>query len=89
MLVAGRRTKALDVQAKRDVKYKEMEEQSRIEAKTREVQRKIQIESQKQEYAVIHKQTKNAKRRVNIEIASGICDLMLDLAEECFVVQQG
>ena len=42
------------------------------------------IERQTLDYALIHKETKMAKRRVNIEIASGIVDLITDLSEEVF-----
>ena len=63
-----------------------MEEQSKLEAKSREAERKIQIQEQKEQYEKIHRTTKLAKRRVNIEIASGIVDLIMDLADETFDV---
>jgi len=58
MLASQRRSKALDVQAKMEVKYKAMEEQSKREAVAREADRKVQIERQQEEYSKIHRQTK-------------------------------
>ena len=61
-----------------------MEEQSKLEAKSREFERKQQIELQKEEYRKINWDKKMGKRRVNIEIASGIVDLVLDMADEVY-----
>ena len=36
------------------------------------------------EYENIRKETKKQKRRVNIEIASGVIDLILDMADEVY-----
>ena len=48
----------------------------------------MDIEVSKAEYAKIRKVEKTAKRRVNIEIASGVVDLLLDLSEEVFSTSQ-
>ncbi len=84
MLFDQRQAKANEVARVRQLKYQEMEKQSKIESKGREVDRQKMIDRQKLDYAVIHKETKMAKRRVNIEIASGIVDLITDLSEEVF-----
>jgi len=61
-----------------------MEEQSKAEQKHREAARKIQIQDKNKEYDSIRRQTKNRKRGVNIEIASGVIDLILDMADEVY-----
>ena len=86
MLTEQRKAQAHQVQNKREIKYKEMEEQSKLEAKTREAERKVQIERQNKEYEEIRRDQKKLKRRVNIEIASGIVDLIMDMSEEVFDV---
>ena len=81
-----RRDKALEIQAKREAKYREMEEQSRAETKHREAARKIQTKEQMGEYEVIRRETKRQKRALNIEIASGVIDLIMDMADEVYDV---
>ena len=63
-----------------------MEEQSRTETKHREAARKIQIKEQMGEYEVIRRETKRQKRTLNIEIASGVIDLIMDMADEVYDV---
>ena len=58
MLFEARKAKATEVQSRRDAKYREMEAQSKIEAKGREAERKVQIEAQKEQYALISRETK-------------------------------
>lgn len=86
MLTTERRTQALAVQAKRETKYKEMEQQSKAEQKHREAARKIQIQEQSKEYETIRRENKKIKRALNIEIASGVIDLILDMADEVYDV---
>ena len=69
-----------------------MELESKKEAKSREFERKQQIENQKEQYRKINWDKKMQRRRVNIEIASGIVDLMLDFADEVYdtsMIQKG
>lgn len=63
-----------------------MEEQSRTETKHREAARKIQIKEQMGEYEVIRRETKRQKRALNIEIASSVIDLIMDMADEVYDV---
>ena len=72
------------IQAKRDARYKQMEEEGKVEVKHREAARKIQIDQQKIEYAGIRRDTIQKKRRVNIEIASAVIDLIVDMSDEVF-----
>ena len=74
----------MEIQRVRDEKYKIMEHESKLVAKSREFERKQQIERQKEDYRKINWDKKMSGRRVNIEIASGIVDLMLDFADEVF-----
>lgn len=86
MVTDKRRSKALQIQAKRETRYKEMEEQSRAETLHREAARKVQIKEQVGEYEKIRRETKRQKRSLNIEIASGVIDLIMDMADEVFDV---
>ena len=61
-----------------------MEEQARVETKSREAQRRIEIEDQNREYEAMRKVKKVQKRKVNVEIASAVVDLMHDMADEVF-----
>ena len=88
MVIAQRRSKALEIQAKRETRYKEMEEESKGETMHREAARKIQIEEQKVEYKGIRRETQKVKRSLNIEICSGVIDLIIDMADEVFDVTQ-
>ena len=79
----------MEIQAAREAKYKQMEEQARVETKSREAQRRIEIEDQNKEYEAMHKLKKVQKRKVNVEIASAVVDLMLDMADEVFDLIKG
>ena len=63
-----------------------MEEQSRAETLHREAARKVQIKEQVGEYEKIRRETKRQKRSLNIEIASGVIDLIMDMADEVYAV---
>ena len=41
-------------------------------------------QQQVKDYLVIRKNEKNSKRNLNVEIASGVVDLLMDLADEVF-----
>ena len=87
-----RKDRALEIQRVREEKQKVMELESKKEAKSREFERKQQIENQKEQYRKINWDKKMQRRRVNIEIASGIVDLMLDFADEVYdtsMIQKG
>ena len=88
MITEQRRDRALQTQEVRDAKHKIMEQEAKREAKGREAQRKQQIERQQEEYSKIHRETKLQKRGLNIEICSGIVDLILDVADEVYDVTQ-
>ena len=66
---------------------KEIEEQRIAEVKANEAQRYADIEEQKKKYAALRKEQKWARRRVNLEIASGLVDLIMDVAEETYATQ--
>ena len=55
--------------------------------KANEAQRIKDNEASKAEYTKIRRSEKMAKRRVNIEIASGVADLLIDLAEDVYSTQ--
>ena len=74
----------MEIQRVRDEKYKIMEQESKREAKSREFERQQQIERQKEEYRKINWDKKMERRKVNIEIASGVVDLILDFADEVY-----
>lgn len=88
MLFENRKAKALQTQTAREAKQRQMDEQSRLEQKAVEQQRKVDVQGKRDEYAAINKTRKAQKRRVNIEIASGIVDLIMDLSDEVFDVTQ-
>ena len=88
MQIENRRLKAVQIGDKRDMKMKEIEEQRIAEVKANEAQRNADIAEQKKQYASLRKEQKWAKRRVNLEIASGLVDLIMDIAEETYSVQQ-
>ena len=84
MQIENRRLKAVQIGGKRDQKMQEIEEQRIAEVKANEAQRYGDIAEQKKQYAALRKEQKWARRRVTLEIASGIVDLMMDLTEETF-----
>ena len=85
----ARRRKAEVDQVKREKQFKVIEEKRIAEVKANEANRKAQIEASKIEFAKIRKDERMGKRRLNIEIASGVADLLIDLAEETFCLQMG
>lgn len=54
-----------------------------------EAKRKQEIEKQRLEYAKIKKVKKTERRKVNIEIASEIIDLIMDLGNEAIDIMKG
>ncbi len=54
-----------------------------------EAKRKQDIEKQRLEYAKIKKVKKTERRKVNIEIASEIIDLIMDLGNEAIDIMKG
>ena len=89
MVTDARRRKAEVDQVKREKQFKIIEEKRIAEVKANEANRKAQIEASKIEFAKIRKDERMGKRRLNIEIASGVADLLIDLAEETFCLQMG
>ena len=89
MVTDARRRKAEIDQVKREKQFKVIEEKRIAEVKANEANRKAQIEASKIEFAKIRKDERMGKRRLNIEIASGVADLLIDLAEETFCLQMG
>ena len=89
MVTDARRRKAEVDQVKREKQFKVIEEKRIAEVKANEANRKAQIEASKIEFAKIRKDERMSKRRLNIEIASGVADLLIDLAEETFCLQMG
>ena len=89
MVTDARRRKAEVDQVKREKQFKVIEEKRIAEVKANEANRKAQIEASKIEFAKIRKDERMGKRRLNIEIASGVADLLIDLAEETFCLQMG
>lgn len=87
MITDAKRGKALAQQDIREKQFKEIEERRIAEVKASEAQRIKDNEASKAEYAKIRKSERMAKRRVNIEIASGVADLLIDLAEEVYTTQ--
>lgn len=65
---------------------KKIEEKRTAEVKALEPKRKEEITKQRAEYAKVAKEQKAKKRRVNVEIASEIVDLLLDLGNEAYDV---
>jgi hypothetical protein len=63
---------------------REIEERKLAEVKANEKFRMNEIEGQRKAHASVRKNEKKGRRRVNIEIASGIVDLIMDLTEETF-----
>ena len=63
---------------------KEIEAQRITDAKNKEEARQSAIQAKREEYSSLRKDQLKAKRRVNIEIASGVVDLIMDLGEEVF-----
>ena len=88
MQLENRRLKAEATGEKRQTQMKEIDEQRVAEVKANEGARAAQIEQSRQQYAVLRREQKTGKRSVNIEIASGLVDLLMDLAEETFAAQQ-
>ena len=89
MVTDARRRKAEVDQVKREKQFKVIEEKRIAEVKANEANRKAQIEASKIEFSKIRKDERMGKRRLNIEIASGVADLLIDLAEETFCLQMG
>ena len=88
MQVENRRLKAVGIGETRDQQMKEIEERRIAEVKANEAQRFADIEDQRKQYAALRKEQKWARRRVNLEIASGLVDLLMDVAEETYATQQ-
>jgi len=88
MQVENRRQKAVSIAEKRDKQMAEIEEQRIQEVKANEAQRYADILDSKKQFASLRKEQKHARRRVNLEIASGLVDLIMDLAEETHITQQ-
>ena len=84
MITESRKKKAIANQELREKQFKEIEERRIAEVKANEGQRRADIEASKKEFASIRKEERKAKRHLNIEIASGVADLIIDLAEETF-----
>ena len=84
MQIENRRLKAVQIGDQRDKKMREIEEQRIAEVKANEAQRYADIAEQKKQYAALRKEQKWAKRRVNLEIASGLVDLIMDITEETY-----
>ena len=87
MQIENRRQKAVAIGDTRDKQMKEIEEKRVAEVKSNEANRFREILDKKKEYAAVRKDQKKARRRVNLEIASGIVDLIMDLSEETFHTQ--
>ncbi len=54
------------------------------QVKNGEAKRKADIKAKRQEYANIKKEKKGETRKVNIEIASELVDLLMDMSSEAF-----
>jgi len=59
------------------------------EVKAGEAKRKQEIARQRQEHAKIKKAKKAEKRKVNIEIASELIDLIMDVGNEAYDLMKG
>jgi hypothetical protein len=80
--------KAETFAAKTQAKMDEIDRKRIAESKAIEPQRKAEQEIKKQEYGKAARETKMQKRKVNVEIASGIIDLLLDMGNEAFDVMK-
>jgi hypothetical protein len=76
--------KASEFRAQRDNDTAQIEQEMREEAEAIEPERVMKHDENKREIKGIRRDDKYKKRRVNIEIASEVIDLMMDLAETAF-----
>ena len=87
MQTANRLVKAQAYDERKEAAMREIEERKLAEVKANEKFRMQEIEGQRNAHAAVRKNEKKNRRRVNIEIASGIVDLIMDLTEETFAAQ--
>lgn len=73
---------ALEIAEKRRAKNEAAEAERVAKIADVEAERKRQNEARRVELKKVHREQKQAKRDVNIEIASGLIDLIMDLADE-------
>lgn len=66
-----------------------IDEKRTAEVKTAEPKRKADIQKQRVACAQVNKTKKDAKRKVNIEIASELVDLIMDMTNEAHDVMKG
>lgn len=66
-----------------------IEQKRTAEVKAAEPKRKEDIAKQRDEYAKAGKEQKAKKRRVSVEVASELVDLLLDLGNEAYDVMRG
>ena len=72
----------------KEVKNKEIDNEMRNIAEEAEITRQKEKEGKKDEIKRIRREQKLKKRSVNIEIASEIIDLIMDVADEAFDFQE-
>ena len=83
-----RRRIACELEIERDAATKQVELQAVEDSRAFEAQRKKDLEQQRIEVQKRHREEKMKKRSVNIEIASGLMDLVMDLADETYDISQ-
>lgn len=88
IVTANKIQKAAAFKEERQEKTAQIEKQMRDEAIAGEDDRMLQHFENKQQLKMIRREEKLKRRRVNIEIASEIIDLIMDVADEAFDFQQ-
>ena len=86
MVYENRSSRATHLQDTRKVIAVQLEQKRVDEAKAGEETRQKEISSNRKVYGETRRSSKEVKRGLNIEIASEIADLILDVAEETYQV---
>ena len=84
----SRFSKAEEIAAKREVQMQAIDAKRAAEFKAGEAKRKQDIEKQRLECTKTKKGKKAERRKVNIEIASELIDLIMDVGNETFDIMK-